>query len=63
MQEYFAINKINEKFILSEQDNFHIERVLRMKTGDHVIVTYEGKKYDCTISFNKEYDETWLLKV
>ena len=52
MQEYFAINKINEKFILSEQDNFHIERVLRMKTGDHIVVVYESKKYDCIVSFN-----------
>ena len=52
MQEYFAINRINEKFILSEQDNFHIERVLRMRNGDHVVVTYENKKYDCVISFS-----------
>lgn len=52
MQEYFAINKINEKFILSEQDNFHIERVLRMRSGDHIIVTYENKKYDCVVSFS-----------
>ena len=54
MQEYFAINRIREKFILSEQDNFHIERVLRMKNGDRVIVTYESKKYDCEIRFDKE---------
>ena len=53
MQEYFAINKINEKFILSEQDNFHIERVLRMRTGDHIVVTYDSKKYDCVVNFDK----------
>ena len=53
MQEYFAIKKVNENFILSEQDNFHIERVLRMREGDHIIVTYENSKYDCTISFSK----------
>lgn len=52
MQEYFAINKINEKFILSEQDNFHIERVLRMRSGDHIVVTYENIKYDCVVNFN-----------
>ena len=53
MQEYFAINKINEKFILSEQDNFHIERVLRMRNGDHIVVTYDSKKYDCVVNFDK----------
>ena len=53
MQEYFAINRIREKFILSEQDNFQIERVLRMRTGDHIIVTYESKKYDCEVCFDK----------
>lgn len=53
MQEYFAINKINEKFILSEQDNFHIERVLRMRNGDHIVVTYNSKKYDCVVNFDK----------
>ena len=53
MQEYFAINKINEKFILSEQDNFHIERVLRMRNGDHIVVTYDSKKYDCIVNFDK----------
>ena len=51
MQEYFAVKKINENFILSEQDNFHIERVLRMRDGDHIVVTYESNKYDCTVSF------------
>ena len=52
MQEYFAIKKVNEKFILSEQDNFHIERVLRMRSGSHIVVTYENKKYDCVIDFS-----------
>jgi len=51
MQEYFAIKKINENFILSEQDNFHIERVLRMRDGDHIVVTYDSCKYDCVVSF------------
>ncbi|MBR3891716.1 MAG: 16S rRNA (uracil(1498)-N(3))-methyltransferase [Bacilli bacterium] len=63
MQEYFAINKINEKFILSEQDNFHIERVLRMKNGDHIIVTYESKKYDCIIDFKNGLNVTYFCEL
>ena len=53
MQEYFAKEKKNNEFILSNQDNFHIERVLRMKTGDHIVVIYETLKYDCVVSFDK----------
>lgn len=52
MQEYFAKKKINNEFILSQQDNFHIEKVLRMKQGSHIIVTYEKEKYDCVVSFS-----------
>ena len=52
MQEYFAKNKKNNEFILSEQDNFHISKVLRMKQGDHVVVVYENDKYDCIVAFN-----------
>ena len=54
MQEYFAKEKRNNEFILSSQDNFHIERVLRMKQGDHIVVIYEEKKYDCVVSFSGE---------
>ncbi len=52
MQEYFAKNKNKNEFILSEQDNFHISKVLRMKQGDHVVVIYENEKYDCIVSFH-----------
>lgn len=52
MQEYFAKNKNNNEFILSQQDMFHIERVLRMKQGDHIVVTYQETKYDCIVSFS-----------
>ena len=54
MQEYFAKEKRDNEFILSEQDNFHIERVLRMRQGDHIVVVYETKKYDCIVSFSGE---------
>lgn len=53
MQEYFAKKKINNEFILSEQDNFHIEKVLRMRQGNHIVVTYDNEKYDCVVSFSR----------
>lgn len=52
MQEYFAKKKNGNEFILTDQDNFHIERVLRMRQGDHIIVVYEEIKYDCIVSFS-----------
>ena len=52
MQEYFAKEKRNNEFILSNQDIFHIERVLRMKQGNHIVVIYDEKKYDCVVSFS-----------
>ena len=52
MQEYFAKNKNKNEFILSEQDNFHISKVLRMKQGDHIIVVYDNEKYDCIVTFD-----------
>lgn len=52
MQEYFAIEKKDNEFILSKQDLFHIEKVLRMKQGSHIVVTYLEKKYDCIVSFS-----------
>lgn len=55
MQEYFAIDKVNNKFILSDQDKFHIEKVLRMKQGSHIIVCFDEEKYDCIVSFSSGF--------
>lgn len=52
MQEYFALEKKDKEFILSNQDYFHIEKVLRMKQGSHIIVIYNNEKYDCIVSFS-----------
>ncbi len=53
MQQYFAKNKVNNEFILDEQDNFHIEKVMRMKNGDNIHVSYKDKIYDCEVEFIK----------
>ena len=52
MQEYFAKERKKNEFILLDQDKFHIERVLRMRQGDHIIVTFNEVKYDCIVSFS-----------
>ena len=52
MQEYFAKEKKNSEFILSEQDIFHIQKVLRMKQGERLVVIYENNKYECNVTFD-----------
>ncbi len=51
MQQYFAKDKINNRFVLDDQDLFHIEKVMRMKDNDLVYVSYEDKIYECVIKF------------
>ena len=53
MQRYFC-NQLNDnKFTLSTDDSFHIEKVMRMKIGECVEVVYDMKTYICNIdSFN-----------
>lgn len=53
MQQYFAKNKINDRFILEDQDYFHIEKVMRMKNGDNIHVSYQNKIFDCEVEFIK----------
>ena len=51
MQQYFAKEKINNKFILDEQDYFHIEKVMRMKNNDIVYVCYNDMVYEAVVKF------------
>jgi len=51
MQQYFAKEKINNKFVLDESDLFHIEKVMRMKNDDLVYVGFEEKIYEGVIKF------------
>ena len=46
MQRYFALNK---KLELSNQDKFHITKVMRMKIDDLIEVVYDEKVYLCKI--------------
>lgn len=45
MQRYFIDNKNDNKFILSEDDSYHITKVMRMKLGDLVEIVYQKEVY------------------
>ena len=53
MQHYFAKEKINNNFILDDQDLFHIEKVMRMKDNDLIYVVYNEVVYESIVKFNK----------
>ncbi len=47
MQRYFALNK---DFKLSDDDLFHITKVMRMKKKDQIEIVYDQKVYLCQIN-------------
>lgn len=49
MQRYFSNQKIDNNFILNDDDWYHIRKVMRMKDGDPVEVVYESKLYICKL--------------
>ena len=53
MQRYFCNQISDNKFTLSLDDSFHIEKVMRMKKGEKVEIVYNYETYICGIdSFN-----------
>ncbi len=53
MQRYFNNDLIDNKFILNNDDSYHIEKVMRMALNDHIEVVSRQKVYLCSIdSFN-----------
>lgn len=49
MQRYFSYKFNNNKFTLSDDDMYHIKRVMRMVDGDMVEVVYEKDVYLCKL--------------
>ena len=47
MQRYFAKEKNNNKFILDDNDLYHIRTVMRMKDNDKIYVVYDKTTYIC----------------
>lgn len=50
MQRYFTNEKLDNKFILSLDDTYHITKVMRMQMGDLVEVVYDKVVYHAKIS-------------
>lgn len=52
MQRYFAKEKINDEFILQDDDLYHIKTVMRMKNGGQVEVVYKNNVYLCNLNID-----------
>lgn len=50
MQRYFAKEKINDTFILYDNDLHHIKNVMRCEVGDNIEVIYKNIVYICKIN-------------
>ena len=50
MQQYFGKDKKNNTLYLKESDLNHIQRVMRMKENDEIIVVYDDKSYVCSLN-------------
>lgn len=50
MQRYF-VDKIDDRFILSENDFHHIKNVMRIKENDNIICVYDNRSYLCKIQY------------
>lgn len=50
MQQYFAKDRKNNTLFLKESDLNHIQRVMRMKENDEIIVVYDEKSYICSLN-------------
>lgn len=49
MQRYFSNKRIDNNFILSDDDWYHIKKVMRMNNDDKIEVVYESKLYICKL--------------
>ncbi len=49
MQRYFSNNKNNDIYTLSEDDSYHISKVMRMKLNDLIELVDDKKTYICKI--------------
>ena len=53
MQRYFAKERINNEFVLLDDDLYHIRKVMRMKTGENIEVVYDNEVYLCNLDIDK----------
>lgn len=50
MQQYFSNKKISNTLYFNEEDLFHIQKVMKIKPSDKVIVNYSNISYMCTMN-------------
>lgn len=62
MQRYFSDKKIDNKFILSDNDYYHISRVMRMKDDDNIEVVYNNEVYICKLEFLNNNINVYIIK-
>ena len=63
MQRYFII-KNNDKYRLQDGDFHHIKDVMRLKSGDNIILVFDGISYLGTINYDKnDYKLTLISKL
>ncbi|MGL4951658.1 MAG: RsmE family RNA methyltransferase [Mycoplasma sp.] len=55
MQKVFALSINNDNVILSDEDKYHFEKVLRFKTNTEFISIFENKKYLCHVDCIKPF--------
>ncbi|HPF83244.1 MAG TPA: RsmE family RNA methyltransferase [Bacilli bacterium] len=56
MQRYFSSKLDNNKFILNDDDIYHILRVMRMKENDLIEVVYNHELYICKLKLNENVE-------
>ena len=61
MQRYFSTTKLTNKFLLSDDDLYHIKTVMRMKPSDKIEVIYQKELYICELS--NQYEAEIVEKI
>lgn len=57
MQRYFAKEKVDNYFLLNDDDLYHIKTVMRMNKNDKVEVVYQEKLYICSVNLQTMHFE------
>ena len=50
MQRYFNKQKMDNEFIMNENDSYHINKVMRMRIGEQIEIVCDEKVYVCEIT-------------
>jgi 16S rRNA (uracil1498-N3)-methyltransferase len=62
MQRYFINKKIDNNFIIKNDDFHHIKNVMRMHNNDNIEVVYDNCTYLCKITIEKDFVKAKILE-